>query len=51
LGMEIGVLKYHLDRLREARLADVAGGNYVHGHVYWALTPAGRKYTVERKLS
>ena len=41
LGMEKGLLKYHLDRLQEAELADVTGGNYLHGHVYWALTPAG----------
>jgi hypothetical protein len=50
LGMENGVLKYHLDCLREANLADVTGGNYLHGHVYWALTPAGRKHVVEGKL-
>jgi DNA-binding transcriptional ArsR family regulator len=50
LGMERGVVQYHLDRLREAGLADTAGGNYLHGHVYWALTPAGRRRVVEGKL-
>jgi DNA-binding transcriptional ArsR family regulator len=50
LGMEVGVVKYHLDQLKSAGLADVTGGNYVHGHIYWALTPAGRKYVVERNL-
>ena len=50
LEMERGVLQYHLDRLHEAKLADVTGGNYLHGHTYWALTPEGRRYVVERKL-
>jgi DNA-binding transcriptional ArsR family regulator len=50
LTMERGVLQYHLDRLDEAKLAECTGGNYVDGHVYWALTPEGRRYAVERKL-
>src|ERR1700730_15242069 len=50
LGMERGLLEYHLDRLDEAKLAETAGGNYLHGHVYWALTALGRRYVVERKL-
>jgi DNA-binding MarR family transcriptional regulator len=50
LGMERGVLQYHLDRLKESGLADVTGGNYIQRHVYWALRPEGRKYVVERKL-
>jgi DNA-binding MarR family transcriptional regulator len=50
LGMEKGLLKYHLDHLQEAELADVTGGDYLHGHLFWVLTPAGRQYVVERKL-
>jgi DNA-binding transcriptional ArsR family regulator len=50
LTLEQGVLKYHLDRLKEGGLADIVGGNYVHGHTYWALSPKGRQYVVERKL-
>jgi DNA-binding MarR family transcriptional regulator len=50
LGMERGLLKYHLDRLHEAGLTETTGGNYLHGHVYWALTPAGRRRVVEGKL-
>jgi DNA-binding transcriptional ArsR family regulator len=50
LGMERGVLQYHLDRLYDAGLAETAGANYLHGHVYWALTPEGRRYAVECKL-
>jgi hypothetical protein len=50
LGMEKGVVKYHLDQLKEAGLALSTGGNYLHGHSYWGLTPAGRRYAVEKKL-
>jgi hypothetical protein len=50
LSMERGVLQYYLDRLKEAGLADVTGGNYLHGHVYWGLTPKGRQHVVEGKL-
>jgi DNA-binding MarR family transcriptional regulator len=50
LGMEKGVAKYHLDRLKEAGLGSPAGGNYISGHSYWALTPEGRRYAVEKKL-
>jgi len=50
LGMQRGVLQHHLDRLREASSADTTGGNYRHGHIYWGLTPEGRRYAVERKL-
>jgi DNA-binding transcriptional ArsR family regulator len=50
LGMEISILKYHLDRLNENNFAACTGGNYVDGHVYWALSPEGRRYAVERKL-
>lgn len=50
LGMERGVLQYHLDNLEAANLAHMTGGNYVYGHTYWGLTPAGRRYVVEQKL-
>jgi len=51
LGMERGVVQYHLDRLRDAGFAEVSGGNYLHGHTYWALTSAGRRHVVEGKLT
>lgn len=50
LGLERGVVEYHLDRLHERGMAESTGGNYLHGHVYWALTPDGRRYAVEAKL-
>lgn len=50
LQMEKGLVKYHLDELKRMGMADCVGGNYVDGHVYWALTPAGRKYAVEKKF-
>jgi DNA-binding MarR family transcriptional regulator len=50
LRLERGIVQYHLERLHEANLAESAGGNYLHGHVYWDLTPEGRRYVVERKL-
>ena len=48
LGMEEGVLRYHLDRLNEAGLAHMTSGD--HEHVYWALEPKGRQYVVEHNL-
>jgi hypothetical protein len=63
LGMERGVLQYHLDRLDGAGLARTAGGNYLHGHTYiFTGTPIssrahllgtrtkGRQYVVEHNL-
>jgi DNA-binding MarR family transcriptional regulator len=50
LQMELGVMQYHLDRLQQAGYADVTGGDYVNGYVFWALTPAGRQHVVESKL-
>ena len=50
LGMERGVLKYHLDRLDDVKLAECPGGNYVEGHFYWALTSDGRRHVIEHKL-
>jgi DNA-binding MarR family transcriptional regulator len=49
-GMDRGMLEYHLDRLDEAKFAENTGFNYLHGTVYWAITPEGRKYVVDRKL-
>jgi DNA-binding MarR family transcriptional regulator len=50
LQMEKGLVKYHLDQLAEVEMAECIGGNYVDGHIYWALTPTGRKHAVETKL-
>jgi DNA-binding MarR family transcriptional regulator len=51
LAMERGALEHHLDRLKKSGLADVTGGNYVLEHVYWALTPEGRRHVAEGKLT
>jgi DNA-binding HxlR family transcriptional regulator len=48
--MEKGIVKYHLDELASAGMARLTSSNYNTGHVYWNLTPAGRKYAVEHKL-
>jgi DNA-binding MarR family transcriptional regulator len=50
LAMERNVLRYHLDQLEQAGLVDLESGKYLHGHVYWALTPKGRKHVVESRL-
>jgi predicted ArsR family transcriptional regulator len=50
LAMAGNVIRYHLDRLTDAGLADMESGKYVYGRVYWAPTNSGRKYIVERKL-
>jgi hypothetical protein len=50
LAMERSVLMYHLDMLKNSSLADMTGGNYVDGHVYWALTADGRRRAIEGKL-
>jgi hypothetical protein len=50
LELERSVLEYHLDRLADAKLAETAGWNYLHGHVYWALTPEGRQHVIEHGL-
>jgi DNA-binding MarR family transcriptional regulator len=51
LAMERSALERHLDRLKKSGLADVTGGNYVLQHVYWALTPEGRRHVAEVKLA
>jgi len=50
LGMEQGLLQYHLDCLLKYGLADVTGLNYLQGRTFWALTPEGRRPVVEGKL-
>ena len=50
LGMERGLLRYHLDCLFKYGFADITGLNYLQGHTYWALTPEGRRRVVEGKL-
>jgi DNA-binding MarR family transcriptional regulator len=52
-GLEMGknTLQYHLDCLDHAGLAEMTGGNYVGGNVYWDLTAEGRRHVVERKLA
>jgi hypothetical protein len=50
LQMEKGIVKYHLGLLKDVGFAAVTSVNYVTGHVYWSLTPAGRKHAVEKKL-
>jgi predicted ArsR family transcriptional regulator len=46
-AMAGNIVRYHLDQLKQAGLADVES---VCSGVYWAPTSAGRKYVVERKL-
>ena len=46
LNMERGVLQPHLDRLREANLAQMTGRNYASGHAYWAPTADGQRFVV-----
>lgn len=50
LNVETGIAKYHLDRLKEAGLANRSGGNALRGTTFWVLTADGRKYAVENKL-
>jgi DNA-binding MarR family transcriptional regulator len=49
LRMDMSAVQSHLEQLAEARLAGVVGGNFVRGHVYWGLTPEGKRYLAERK--
>jgi hypothetical protein len=48
LGIEHGVLRYHLDQLADAGFAAVSSAR--DGHVYWMIKPDGRRYVMERKL-
>jgi hypothetical protein len=41
-------VQYHLDQLDDLGFATCTGANYLAGHVYWALTPSGRKYAVSK---
>jgi hypothetical protein len=38
LGMERGLLQYHLDQLLKYSLADIVYANYMHGKKDWGLT-------------
>lgn len=51
LAMAGNVVRYHLDRLTDAGLADIESGKYVYGRVYWTPTNSGRKYVVEHRLT
>jgi len=50
LRLERGMLEYHLVILDEGKLAENTGFNYVTGHVYWAITPEGRRHVVDHRL-
>jgi predicted ArsR family transcriptional regulator len=50
LEMERNVIRYHLDQLKEAGLADIESGKYLYGPIYWGVTAEGRKHVVEGKL-
>jgi DNA-binding MarR family transcriptional regulator len=51
LKMKRQALQFHLDRLGERGLAESARESHRLGHIYWALTPQGRQFVVERKLA
>jgi hypothetical protein len=48
LGMDTGVVNYHLDRLKDAKFAVLTSAG--RGDVYWALAAPGRRHVVEHKL-
>ena len=48
LKIERGVAEYHLEQLDERGLAECTISDYLH--VYWALTPEGRRYVVDNGL-
>jgi hypothetical protein len=48
LGIEHGVLRFHLDQLADAGFAGVSGAR--DGHVYWMIKPVGRGYVMKHKL-
>lgn len=50
LAMERNVIRYHLDQLKEAGLADIESGKYVYGPIFWGVTAEGRRHVVEGKL-
>lgn len=49
LQMEVGVVQYHLDRLKELGFAQRTGGR-ADGTVFWGVTAEGRRYVVEKGL-
>ena len=50
LEMGRNVIRYHLEQLKEAGLADIESGKYIYGPIYWGVTAEGRKHVVEGKL-
>jgi hypothetical protein len=48
LAIEIGMLRYHLDRLAAANYVDRVSSRY--GERYWSIKPDGRQYVVDRRL-
>ena len=50
LEMGRNVIRYHLEQLKEAGLADIESGKYIYGPIYWAVTAEGRKHVVEGQL-
>jgi predicted ArsR family transcriptional regulator len=50
LEMGRNVVRYHLDQLKGAGLADIESGKYIHGPIYWGVTAEGRKHVVEGNL-
>jgi hypothetical protein len=48
LQMDGGMLRYHLDMLHAAGFANRTSAR--DGMTYWAITPNGRRYAVDRKL-
>ena len=50
LRLKRAIVEFHLDELESRGYATCTGGNYVQGHVYWGVTPEGRKYAVLKGL-
>jgi DNA-binding MarR family transcriptional regulator len=44
-------LQSHLDRLHQHGLAESGQASHRLGHMYWGVTPEGRKFIAERKLA
>ena len=47
LGIKKPMLRYHLDVLQEANLAQIS--SFDDNHTYWTVRPEGRRYVVEYK--
>jgi DNA-binding MarR family transcriptional regulator len=44
-------LQSHLDRLHQHGLAESGQASHRLGHMYWGVTPEGRKFVADRKLA